>query len=362
MKKLFLLMIAGLMIFASCKKDKNPQYPFDHLQWITEEMDGCDLSNYGIDDCARLPEGRLLMDVGATKEDKGYLAWVVTSSDECYSSGDIVLIDEDSYGYNPETGSFSFPGFDDAMVSFISETKVKVDYDGTATIFELATKNYKVKNAIDPLPAGPTAFTLTPEKTSEWAGGSVQINANREVVTWSFEVKGHPVDGAPYQNGSLATSISDNGLLTLAMYKKRLAGSVYSITDAVIVVTAKTADGQTATCNVTSKAWKLVVYDDQIANGSPLTPEEIRSGDAIAFGPHSANGKIIEDWEDSGFVWKHNCLDTYSDINVYVIADVLYSGQIGEEWGIIDNYSPYYISFTYGEYEDKMIIPDDNLH
>lgn len=129
-------MMAGLMIFASCKKDKNPQYPFDHLQWITEEMDGCDLSDYGIDDCARLPEGRLLMDVGATKEDKGYLAWVVTSSDEHYSSGDIVLIDEDFYGYNPVTGSFSFPGFDDAMVSFISETKVKVDYEGTATVFD----------------------------------------------------------------------------------------------------------------------------------------------------------------------------------------------------------------------------------
>ena len=123
-------------------------------------------------------------------------------------------------------------------------------------------------------------------------------------------------------------------------------------------VTAKTADGQTATCEVTSKAWELVVYDNQVANGSPLTPEDVHWGDALAFGPHSDDGKIIEDWRTSGFVWKHNCLDTYSDNNVYVIADVLYSGQIGEEWGIIDNYSPYYISITYGEYEDKMIIPD----
>ena len=207
------LMIAGLMIFASCKKDKNPQYPFDHLQWITEEMDGCDLSNYGIDDCARLPEGRLLMDVGATKEDKGYLAWVVTSSDEHYSSGDIVLIDEDSYGYNPETGSFSFPGFDDAMVSFISETKVKVDYDGTATVFDLSTKNYKVKNAIDPLPAGPTAFTLTPEKTSEWAGGSVQINANREVVTWSVDTLDCKTRNADAVYKSVMSSAYDGAII-----------------------------------------------------------------------------------------------------------------------------------------------------
>ena len=361
MKKLFFVMMAGLMVLASCKKDKNPQYPFDHLQWITEEMDGCDLSDYGIDDCAKLPEGRLLMDVGANKEDKGYLAWVVTSSDERYSSGDIVLIDEGSYGYNPVTGSFSFPGFDDAMVSFISETKVKVVCDGTATVFELATKNYNVKNAIDPLPAGPTAFTLTPEKTSEWAGGSVKINSNRDDVTWSFEVKGHPVDGTPNQNGSLATSISENGLLTLAMYKKRLVSSVYSITDAVIVVTAETADGQTATCSVTSKAWKLVVYDDQVANGSPLAPEDIRFGDALAFGPHSADGKIIEDWGNSGFDWKHNCLFPYGTKG-YVIADVLSIGQIGEDkWGITDKNSPYYISITYGKYEDKMIIPDDNL-
>lgn len=356
MKKLFFVMMAGLMVLASCKKDKNPQYPFDHLQWITEEMDGCDLSDYGIDDCAKLPEGKLLMDVGATKEDKGYLAWVVTSSDERYSSGDIVLIDEDSYGYNPVTGSFSFPGFDDAMVSFISETKVKVDYEGTATVFELATKNYKVKNAIDPLPAGPTAFTLTPEKTSEWAGGSVKINANREVANWSVDVEEDPANGALAPAYGLETSISADGVVTLAMYRLQAAA-----TDAKLNITATTADGETATCSVTSKAWELVVYDDQVANGSPLAPEDIRFGDALAIGPHSADGKIIEDWRNSGFDWKHNCLAPYGT-NAYVIADVLSIGQIGQDkWGITDKNPPYYISITYGKYEDKMIIPDDNL-
>ena len=255
---------------------------------------------------------------------------------------------------------------DALRITFISKDMIKAEHSPEdILVLNRATKRYNLKNALEPShpfdPPVSEEFKITPEKESDWAGGSVQINANRDDVTWTFEVKGHPVDGAPYQNGSLATSISDNGLLTLAMYKKRLAGSVYSIADAVIVVTAKTADDQTATCEVTSKAWKLVVYDNQVANGSPLTPENIHWGDALAFGPHSVDGKIIEDWRTSGFDWKHNCLSPYGN-NVYVIADVLSIGQIGQDtWGITDKNSPYYISITYGEYEDKMIIPDDNL-
>ena len=358
MKKLFYAVILATLAFAGCKKDDSADQQFEGCQWITEE----------IEPVAMYPRHQILMDVGFTKPGVAYYAVVICEGDSNYSEGDIVKTLEKSYAYDSSTGLLSI-GPDELKISFINNDMIKAERNPEdIKVFTRATKKYNLRNAIDPVgpsepsgPSEPEKLEIWPDTESEWAGGSVQINANRDDVTWSFEVKGHPVDGAPYQNGSLATSISDNGLLTLAMYKKRLASSGYSITDAVIVVTAKTADGQTATCEVTSKAWKLVVYDNQVANGSPLTPEDVHSGYALAFGPHSADGKIIEDWTTSGFVWKHNCLDTYSDINVYVIADVLYSGQIGEEWGIIDNYSPYYISFTYGEYEDKMIIPDDNL-
>ena len=361
-RKLCALFAAVLVLLpaVSCKKDESTSYQFEGCQWITEE----------IEPVAMYPRHQILMDVGFTKPGVAYYAVVICEDDSNYKEGDIVKTLEKSYAYDSSTGLLSI-GPDELKISFINNDMIKAERNPEdIKVFTRATKKYNLSKAIDPVgpsepsgPSEPEKLEIWPETESEWAGGSVQINANRDDVTWSFEVKGHPVDGAPYQNGSLATSISDNGLLTLAMYKKRLVSTVFTITDAVIVVTAKTADDQTATCSVTSKAWELVVYDDQVANGSPLDPEEIRSRDALAFGPHSADGKIIEDWRTSGFVWKHNCLDTDSDNNnVYVIADVLYSVQIGEEWGIIDNYSPYYISITYGEYEDKMIIPDDNLH
>ena len=359
MKKLFYAVILATLALAGCKKDESTSYQFEGCQWITEE----------IEPVAMYPRHRLLMDVGFTKPGVAYYAVVICEGDSNYSEGDIVKTLEKSYSYDSSTGLLSIAP-DELKISFINNDMIKAERNPEdIQVFTRATKKYNLRKAIDPVgpsepsgPSEPEKLEIWPETESEWAGGSVQINANRDDVTWSFEVKGHPVDGAPYQNGSLATSISDNGHLTLAMYKKRLVSSGYSITDAVIVVTAKTADDQTATCEVTSKAWKLVVYDNQVVNGSPLTPEDVHSGYALAFGPHSDDGKIIEDWRTSGFVWKHNCLDTDSDNNnVYVIANVLYSVQIGEEWGIIDNYSPYYISITYGEYEDKMIIPDDNL-
>ena len=355
MKKLFYAVILATLVLAGCKKDESTSYQFEGYQWITDELEPVGI----------YPKHQILFDVGYTKPGVIYYAVVICEDNSKYSTGDIIKTLEQQYTYSSSTGEVSMSG-DALRITFISKDMIKAEHSPEdILVLNRATKRYNLKNALEPShpfdPPVSEEFKITPEKESDWAGGSVQINANRDDVTWTFEVKGHPVDGAPYQNGSLATSISDNGLLTLAMYKKRLAGSVYSIADAVIVVTAKTADDQTATCEVTSKAWKLVVYDNQVANGSPLTPENIHWGDALAFGPHSVDGKIIEDWRTSGFDWKHNCLSPYGN-NVYVIADVLSIGQIGQDtWGITDKNSPYYISITYGEYEDKMIIPDDNL-
>mgnify|MGYP003292613257 CR=1 FL=1 len=355
MKKLFYAVILATLALAGCKKDESTSYQFEGCQWITEEIES--VSMY--------PRHQILMDVGFTKPGVAYYAVVICEGDSNYSEGDIVKTLEKSYSYDPSTGLLSI-GPDELKISFINNDMIKAERNPEdIQVFTRATKKDNLRKAIDPVgpsepsgPSEPEKLEIWPETESEWAGGSVQINANRDDVTWSFEVKGHPVDGAPYQNGSLATSISDNGLLTLAMYKKRLAGSGYSITDAVIVVTAKTADDQTATCEVTSKAWKLVVYDNQVANGSPLTPEDVHSGYALAFGPHSDDGKIIEDWRTSGFDWKHNCLHPFGWTS-YISANVLTIGQIGDDsWGITDKNSPYYISITYGKYEDKMIIPD----
>jgi hypothetical protein len=253
---------------------------------------------------------------------------------------------------------------DALSITFISKDMIKAEHSPEdILVLNRATKRYNLKNALEPSnPFDPPvleAFKITPEKESEWAGGSVQINANREDVTWSFEVKGHPVDGAPYQNGSLATSISDNGLLTLAMYKKRLAGSVYSIADAVIVVTAETADGQTATCEVTSKAWSVKFFDNK-ANWAELDINDIVSGYDISFGPYDVKGQSIEGWDgaDVGFTYDHNCLAPYGNNGVDVCADVLDMSQIQNSTLITDKTGDRYISVTYGAYENKYIIED----
>ena len=253
---------------------------------------------------------------------------------------------------------------DALRITFISKDMIKAEHSPEdILVLNRATKRYNVKNALEPShpfdPPVSEEFKITPEKESDWAGGSVQINANREDVTWSFEVKGHPVDGAPYQNGSLATSISEDGLLTLAMYKTRLVSSVSSITDAVIVVTAETADGQTATCEVTSKAWSVKFFDNQ-ANWDEIDINDIASGYDISFGPYDVKGQSIEGWDGPNvdFTWNHNCLVPYGNNGVDVCADVLTMSQIQNSTLITDKTGDRYISVTYGAYENKYIIED----
>lgn len=351
MKKYLFAFALAVLTFAGCKKDDSADQQFEGYQWITDELEP--MGNY--------PRHQILMDVGFTKPGVAYYAVVICEDDSNYKEGDIVKTLEKSYAYDSSTGLLSI-GPDELKISFINNDMIKAERNPEdIKVFTRATKRYNIKNAIDPFgpsgPSEPEELEIWPETESEWAGGSVQINANRDDVTWSFEVKGHPVDGAPFRHGSLETSISDNGLLTLAMYKKRLAGSVYSIADAVIVVTAKTADDQTATCEVTSKAWSVKFFDNQ-ANWAEIDINDISSGYDISFGPYDVKGQSIEDWYESsvGFTWNHNCLAPYGNNGVNVCADVLYMSQIQESTLITDKTGDRYISVTYGAYENKCII------
>lgn len=354
MKKLFYAVILATLVLAGCKKDESTSYQFEGYQWITEEIES--VSMY-------YPRHQILMDVGFTKPGVAYYAVVICEDDSNYKEGDIVKTLEKSYSYDPSTGLLSI-GPDELKISFVNNDMIKAERNPEdITIFARATKRYNLKNAIDPVgpsePSEPEKLEIWPDTESEWAGGSVQINANREDVTWSFEVKAHPVDGTPYQNGSLATSISEDGLLTLAMYKTRLVSSVSSITDAVIVVTAETADGQTATCEVTSKAWSVKFFDN-LTNWTEININDISSGHDISFGPYDVKGQSIEGWDgpDVGFTWNHNCLAPYGNNGVDVCADVLNVSQIQASTSITDKTGDRYISVTYGAYENKYIIED----
>ena len=124
-------------------------------------------------------------------------------------------------------------------------------------------------------------FAITPAKDSEWAGGAIQISANREVASWSHEMVIPEVgDKANYsESSSLSTSISESGLVTLGMYLKRFAAKIFVPTTMTLRITATSVDGETATCEVASMGWATRFYlcsDEEVRN-----PEKVAVGDIV---------------------------------------------------------------------------------
>jgi len=138
-------------------------------------------------------------------------------------------------------------------------------------------------------------FSITPAKDAEWAGGTIKINANREVVRWSLEVQGHPVDGAPSQTGTLSTSIADDGTVLLGMYRHKIGGYIWEETDATIDVKAETSGGETATCSVVSKAWKSKFF---LCGSTELNnPTTVKVGDLVCLKFEDLSYEAITDEE-----------------------------------------------------------------
>ena len=124
-------------------------------------------------------------------------------------------------------------------------------------------------------------FVITPAKDSEWAGGAIQISANREVASWSHEmVIPEWKDKADYsESSSLSTSISESGLVTLGMYLNRFAAKIFEPTTMTLRITATSVDGETATCEVASMGWATRFYlcsDEEVRN-----PEKVAVGDIV---------------------------------------------------------------------------------
>lgn len=249
-------MMAGLMVLTSCKKE-SVTYQFESLQWISEEMSGCDLSDYGIDDCAELPEGKLLLDVGADKAGYCYLVWVVTGSNAFYSGGEYVLIGKDDYTYDVKTGTLDFPSMT-GQVSFLAEDKVKIDEGGYVTIFARSSKTYKMKDVINPLPATLPTFAITPNKEKGFSGDEITFTASRAVDNWRFEVVSENV-----AIDDLETSITEEGVLTLGSYLS--AQSSTAIASVQIKVTA-TSGEEKAEYTILNSAWEPVFFDHSEAS------------------------------------------------------------------------------------------------
>lgn len=95
------------------------------------------------------------------------------------------------------------------------------------------------------------ALALNVEMDSQWALCDVQIKANKAIKEWKAEVVSPSLLMLP-NDGPV---ISDDGVLTLPVFRIFDFARKNPITDADIRVTANSEDGESVQCTVTSKAW-----------------------------------------------------------------------------------------------------------
>ena len=227
----------------ACKKDEDPKVSLDGNQWITEEL-------AAIGD---MPAGMYLCDFGA-KSGAGKMTTVlvVTESNSEFNEGDLILMYEGSYTYDPSTGKLNVDG-DESVVEFITNTKAKISVAGVEFIFSLVEgKQYPVKDAI-PFETTPEEFKITPSKTADWAGGSITFKSNRTIKSMTYDVL---TGGLTEQEEICKTTLTEDQVLTLGQYVA--AGSALANCD--IQIKAEDEDGNETTCIVTSKAWRPAVY------------------------------------------------------------------------------------------------------
>ena len=339
MKKMLFSILVCLGVFVSCNKES--KYPFEGYQWMSDEYEECDPADFGNSGSAMLPAGKLILDVGVTKSGKAYLLWQVKGSNAHYSGGEIVKLIESEYQFDAKNGTFAMKRFE-GNVSFLAENKVKFLEGGTNVyIFERATKEVKVKSAINPLPAGPIAFTITADKDDDWAGGTIKFSANAAVQSWSCQLANEEDKSL---TASLESTINADGELTVGSYYKYFAAGVSSPKNVQIKVIATSVSGETASYIVLSKGWKFEVEE---VDGMPLLT--YGSGDAIRFGPQDVDNEWASDFfTNTNWDWSHNCLMPYAQ-DGGVCADILYANQIQDASHIKDKEAPYYIKLTYGK-------------
>ena len=233
------------VIMTACKKDEDPKVSLDGNQWITEELAAV----------GDMPAGMFLCDFGA-KSGAGKMTTVlvVTESNSEFNEGDLILMYEGSYTYDPSTGKLNVDG-DESVVEFITNTKVKISVTGVEFIFSLVEgKQYPVKDAKEFEPA-PEEFEITPSKSEDWAGGSITFTSNRTITSLTYDVL---TEGLTEQQEICKTTLTEDQVLTLGQYVA--AGS--ALANCQIQIKAADEDGNETTCVVTSKAWRPAVYTE----------------------------------------------------------------------------------------------------
>lgn len=119
----------------------------------------------------------------------------------------------------------------------------------------------------------PGPLALTQEHESQWALMDVKVSANKEVSEWKVEIaKG---DFSPLVLPTDGPVITDDGVVTLPIFRKFDIVKKNPIVDYDVVVTATTVEGETAQCNITSKSWMPVLYS---GSGDKMSEDELDYG------------------------------------------------------------------------------------
>ena len=240
MKKLFIAIMAVAVAIVSCDKTGDPMNVLEG-QWITEEFEPE----------GDFPAGRYVFDFGA-KSGAGKFTnvFLVTESNSEFTEGDMVLLSDGSYTYDVSTGKVVVDG-DEAVVEFLTKTKIKLTVDGQSLFFTLVQgKQYPVKDAI-PFESELAEFEVTPSKEADWAGGSVTFIANREIKSMTYDAVTEGVIVDPANPTKL-----ENNTLTLGLYKDADG----KMADCDIQIKVADIDGNETTVIVASEAWRPAVY------------------------------------------------------------------------------------------------------
>ena len=277
----------------ACKKDEDPKVSLEGNQWITEKFEAA----------GDMPAGKFLYDFGA-KSGAGKMAivLVVTESNSEFDEGDLILMYKGSYTYDASTGKLNVDG-DESVVEFITNTKVKMEVDGEQLIFSLVEgKHYSVKDAKEFESAPEEEFEITPSRSEDWAGGSITFDSNRTIYNMTYcEVT------SDFEESSLCeTQLGNDHILVLGLYHD----SDDDLLDCVIRVTATDTEGNEASCEVTSKAWRPAVYTrrfitairdhqyTEVSSTAHLTREEEYWLGALS----SEDGEIVLDIDDNDYM------------------------------------------------------------
>lgn len=259
MKKLFFIMMAAAALMISCEKKDADLMNVIEGQWVTDEIPAEDFT----------PTYKFLLDIGVESgADKLTMAMLMTGSNEIFKKGDLALVSKSVYTYDATTGILEASG-DKMTVTFLSESKIKLTFDGMDFLFIRANRHYSF-SGIKPFEEFfevEKQLTLTADVIQDWAGGSILLHANFDITSTTLLTS---MDLTPSEK-CISEIIEENGVyrVKLGLYHDAEG----KISNCEITIKAYDEKGAEASCTVYSDGWEPAFYseiDGEWVEGNPV--------------------------------------------------------------------------------------------